>query len=135
MVFNFTAQPVLFKLGGFTVYSWGFLNALAILIAFIFIYKNAKKHFSEKIIFEILASIIVFGMIFARLAYILINLQDFSNIWDAFLLSKGGMEGFGALIGGIFGAWIYSKFMKIDAGKFLDIAAPWLALAYLVLVT
>lgn len=130
MSFSFTAVPVLFSAGGFTMYSWGLLNAIAIIVAGIFIYRNAKKQFSGNQILEMIVSMVAGGIIFARLGYILLNLSEFSNIISIFSVSSGGLEGFGGLIGGILGGYIYCKLKKIDFGKFLDISAPWLALAF-----
>lgn len=130
MAFNFTAIPVLFSAGPFTMYSWGLLNAIAIIIAGIFIYRNTKNQFSGNEILETIVSMIIGGMIFARLSYVLLNLSEFSNFASIFSISNGGLEGFGGLIGGIFGGWAYSKIKKLDFGKFLDISAPWIALAF-----
>ena len=130
MSFSFTAVPILFSAGQFTVYSWGLMNAIALIVAGIFIYRNAKKQFSGNEILEMIVSMIVGGIVFARLGYILLNLSEFANFTSIFSISNGGMEGFGGLIGGIFGGWAYSRMKKLDFGKFLDISAPWIALAF-----
>jgi len=130
MPFQFTPMPILFSIGSFNVYSWGLLNTIAILVAGFFIFRAAKKHFSEAVIFEMLSSIVIGGIILARLAFVLINFSEFPDFFNVLSLWTGGMEGFGAIVGGILGALIYSRFKKIDVWKFLDIAAPWLALAF-----
>ena len=130
MSFNFTAHPVLLNLGSFTIYSWGLLNAIAILVACFFIYKKAKKHFPEKEIEGLALSAIISAIIFARVAYILINPKEFTSFIDYISIWKGGLEGFGTFIGGILGAYIFSKIKKIDFWAFMDTSAPWLALAY-----
>jgi phosphatidylglycerol:prolipoprotein diacylglycerol transferase len=100
------------------------------LVAGIFIYQNAKKQFSGNEILEMIVSMIVGGIIFARLSYILLNLSEFANFASIFSISNGGLEGFGAIIGGILGGWIYSRMKKLDFSRFLDISAPWIALAF-----
>jgi len=130
MAIYYTPHPVLFSMGPFTVYGWGLLNALAILIAGFLVFKKAKRHFDEKTILGIIISGVISGLIFARIFYILIYMNEFSTFWSLFEVWNGGLEGFGTFIGGILGVFFYAKIKKIDACKFLDIAAPYIALGY-----
>jgi len=130
MAIYYTPHPVLFSVGSFTIYSWGLLNALAILIAGFFIYKNAKKYFKKEEILKIFFVMLLGGILFARIFYVLIHPSEFSSILDYFLIWKGGLEGFGVMLGVMAGAFIYSKIKKFDFWRFMDIAAPWFALGY-----
>jgi phosphatidylglycerol:prolipoprotein diacylglycerol transferase len=126
----YTPHPVLFNIGPFTIYSWGLLNAIAILVISFFIFKNAKKHFKENEILKIFLVMLISGILFARIFYILIHSSEFLGFYDYFMIWKGGLEGFGVMIGGLIGTFIYSKIRKFDFWRFMDISAPWFALGY-----
>ena len=81
-------------------------------------------------------SLIVFAMVFAivgaRIAYIIVNPSEFPSFLSLFEIWKGGMTSWGFLTGGILGAFAFKISKKMKKEKFLyllDLMAPYLILA------
>jgi len=131
---NFTPIPILFKIGNFTVYSFGLFVALGGLIAILLSLKEAKKrNIEQEKVLGILLFTMVGALIGARILYIIQNPSQFNFFWDYINLSEGGLNGAGTLIGGTLFAFLYIKISKMSMGEFgklMDVIAPYLVLAF-----
>jgi phosphatidylglycerol:prolipoprotein diacylglycerol transferase len=94
------------------------------------------KKAKQKKVVDDAESLIVFAMVFAiigaRIAYIIINPSEFPSFLSLFEIWKGGMISWGFLIGGILGAFIFKASKKMKKEKFLyllDLMSPYLILA------
>lgn len=127
-----TPSAELFKIAGFSVQTWGALVALGIIIGILFILKEARKKNLPEKAEGMLVFMMISGIIFGRIAYILINPNEFSNIFSWFALWKGGIISWGVLLGVIFGMLAFKLANKIKSDEFfalLDLMAPYLILA------
>lgn len=123
--------PELFKIGPFTVYSYGLMLGTAFIIAsYILTKETERRKLNPNLATEITFISIIFGIIGAKLFHLFEH-------WDAFLreplgmaFSPGGLTFHGGLILVIIAVWIYSKRKKIPFLTIADLAAPSLALAY-----
>lgn len=71
---------------------------------------------------------ILISIVGARLYYVIFQLGNYkSSIWDIFLLRKGGLDFYGALLAGVITIIVYANFQKISEGKILDTASIGLA--------
>ena len=110
------------ELGMIQIYWYSIFLFLGMLSASIVIYKEFKKQNVDEDFFVNLAfNIIVFGIIGARLYYVLFNLDYYlSNPLEIFMVWNGGL----AIHGGIFAAliftMIYCKKHKVYTRKILD---------------
>ncbi len=127
---QFNPIPVLLKLGPFTVYSFGFMLALSAFVFLVLVMKNSKKIMNPEKTYALLLSIIVFAILGARLAYIFVNFNEFSSFSELFMIWKGGLSGIGALLGGIFGVFIFSKINKLNFFELTDFIIPYVALSF-----
>lgn len=133
MMINYNPIPVLFELGTLKVYSWGLLFAIGFLVAFFFILNEFKKKKIPSIhaynigLFTLLGAIIG-----SRIFYVIENMSYyFSNPIDIFSFWQGGMTSYGGIIFAIFFVWLYTrKNAEIQFLEILDIAAPYIALAF-----
>lgn len=126
---NFAVHPVLLDLGSFKVYTYGFMLAAAFLISLYLMLKNSKKYnISKDSVYEMLAFSVLCSVVFARLFYYFYNQAEFTSFFEILAIWKGGLMSIGALFGGVFGAFIYSKFRKIGFISILDLLAPYFAL-------
>lgn len=97
------------KIGPLTIHGYGVMIAVGILFAFWLAEKLAKKHGLDP---DGITSLIFFDIIFA---YICSKLLYVLTVFDQFLadpvsvLGSGGWVVYGGIIGGIVGAWLYSK--------------------------
>lgn len=127
---QYTPVPVLFKIGHFTIYSFGFMLALSALVFLILIMKNSKKIMNPEKTYALLLLIMAFALIGARIIYIFVNVGEFSSLLELFMIWKGGLSGIGALFGGIFGVFIFSKINKISFLELADLIIPYVALSF-----
>ena len=122
---------VAFNLFGKDIYWYGVLMALGILVAVFFAMREAKrKKLHDDTILDLCLIIIPLGVIGARLYYVFLEFDRYIQdpikilyVWE------GGLAIFGAVIGGLFGVWLYSRKKKIRFLKLVDCIVPGLALA------
>jgi phosphatidylglycerol:prolipoprotein diacylglycerol transferase len=123
--------PELFKIGPFTVYSYGLMLGIAFIIASYILTKEVERRkIDPNVATEVTLISIIFGIIGAKLFHLFEN-------WDAFInnplhmaFSPGGLTFHGGLILVIIAVLIYSRRKKIPFLTIADLAAPSLALAY-----
>lgn len=123
-------KPVLINIGPINIYSWGFLVSIAIIIGYFIARREATRNNidSDKIM-DLFFYIFILGIIGARIVYILFSLDYyFRNPLEVFNISGGGLAIHGAIIGGIFGGYIYSRKYKINFGLLADVIVPSLIL-------
>ena len=124
-------NPYIIEIGNFGIKWYSVLMLSAILIATLFILKEAKKFKIDKdFLFNMIFWAVVFGIIGARVYYILFNLDYYSeHIVEIFKIWEGGLAIHGALIAGILTIIIYCKKYKVSSLKIFDIMAPYMLLA------
>lgn len=124
--------PILFKIGPLSVHAYGFMLALAFLVAVLISLYYAKK---EKIDADVIFELAIYGMIAAilgsRFLYVVGQWDQYKdNLLEIFMIQKGGLAFLGGLMLGILVfAWI-AKRRGIPLLKILDVVAPGAALGY-----
>jgi phosphatidylglycerol:prolipoprotein diacylglycerol transferase len=123
--------PELFKIGPFTVYSYGLMLGIAFIIASYILTKEVERRkLNPNIATEITLLAIIFGIIGAKLFHLFENWEAFLNSPLKMAFSPGGLTFHGGLILVIIAVWVYAKRKKIPFLTLADLAAPSLALAY-----
>lgn len=119
--------PVLFRIGSLEIRAYGVMIALGFIVAVFVGMKEAKrKGYNPEIIQDLLFYAMVFGLLGARLYYVLFSEPSwyFSHPLEIIAVWKGGLAIHGGLIAGfIVGVW-FSKKHKIPFWKFADLMAP-----------
>lgn len=122
-------RKVLFQIGSFSVYSYGLMIAIGIILAGVMFMKRAdKEKYNDDSLFNALFLTVLFGMLGGKILYILVNIK--SIISDPSILLNFG-EGFvvyGGILGGVIALAIYSKKKKWNILETFDLAAPSVAL-------
>lgn len=110
---------------------YGVLMALGILLAvFLALHEAKRKKMHEDTVLDLCLIIIPFGVIGARLYYVLFELNRYlADPIKILYIWEGGLAIYGAVIGGLIGAVIYSLRKKIRFLKLADLVAPGLILA------
>src|SRR3972149_8477200 len=68
---------------------------------------------------------IIAGILFGRIGYVLLNLGQFTgDPWDVLRIWRdGGLTFYGALLGGIWGAWLYTRGRRLSTAALLDLTS------------
>ena len=94
------------------------------------IMKEAKRHnYPTDFVFNMCFWAIIFGIIGARIYFVVFNLDLYTNFWDIFKIWEGGLAIHGGIIFGLLTCLIYCKKYKARLVRLLDFVAPALLLA------
>ncbi len=122
----------LFKIGPFSIYLFGLMIGIGVLVGLYFFLKEAKKRgYEDKVLLDGVIYSFIGGVIGARIIYILVYNPSYylSNPLDVFLIHNGGLSIHGGLLGGLTVGFLFLKKKKLPIWKTLDIAAPFIILA------
>ncbi len=128
--------PVLLDLGPIKVYAWGFMLAVAVLVAIYGISRKFKEEgYNPDHVLDMVIILVVTGLLGARLAHIaMFQWQEFlARPGIFFSLTDGGFSGlvwYGGFTAALLAFIIYIRVKGYSFWKMADIFAPWLALAY-----
>ena len=118
-----------FSIGPFTVHGYGVMIAIGILAAFYVAEKLADKNgLSKSHVDNLVFTVLISGYLVSKLTYVLVNFEAFLKDPMSVLGSSGWVV-MGGLIGGILGAYVYSKINKIDFFEYFNLFMPSVALA------
>lgn len=124
-------HPIICKIGPFTIYSYGLMLSLAFGLASLLINRRAgKENISPGIILNFSFSVLLWGVIGARLFYAIKNISYYlKNPIEIIMLQRGGLSWFGGLFFAIIFSAVYLKKRKLPVYKIFDLCAPFVALA------
>ena len=127
---EFNISKIAFKLGNIVIYKYSVLIFVGIVVGLI-LAKLSKNKFgiSFETVLEVLIGSIIFGVIGARLYFVIFKLDNYiSNPLEIFNLRNGGLAIYGGIIGIILFIFIYCKIKKINFLNLTDYLIPYLAL-------
>lgn len=126
--------PILFQLGKFTIYTYGFFVALGFIVGILYARQEAIKVGEDpERVLDLIFYIIISGIVGARLFYVATNLSSYiSDPLGIFKIWEGGLVFYGGFITALITAFIYVKMKGMSVGKIADIAGPTLALGHAV---
>ncbi len=123
--------PELFKIGPFTVYSYGLMLGIAFIVASYILTKEfERKKLNPNLATEITLLAIIFGIIGSKLFSLFENWSDFLRDPIGMAFSPGGLTFYGGLILASLAIWIYVRRKKIPFLVIADGTSPSLILAY-----
>jgi phosphatidylglycerol---prolipoprotein diacylglyceryl transferase len=123
--------PILFKIGGFTVTSFGASIALAFLAAAWLAARGLKREGENpEHAWDLAGWAAICGILGAKFYYLILHFNETAlDPWGA-LLSRSGLVWYGGFIGGALGVLFRLWQLKLPVWKFADVIAPALALGY-----
>lgn len=120
----------LISIGPINIYYYSVTMLLAILTGSYVAYKESKRIGMDKYLEDLLFPLIIFGIIGARLYYVIFNFELYqSNILSIFKIWEGGLAIYGGIIGGFIAIVCQSKKYHQNILKTTDILTPGLILA------
>jgi len=122
---------VAFSIGSFAVHWYGILIAAGIFAAYSIAVKEAKRRgMDEEAIADSTFWVIIFGVLGARMYYVIFNWSIYSdNLGSLFAVWQGGLAIHGAMIGGVLAFIFYMKSKKLSWLSYVDLLIPGLILA------
>lgn len=123
--------PRLFEIGPFTIYSYGLMLGVAFIVAsYLLTVEIKRKNLDPNAASTITLLAILFGIIGAKLLYLI-------EEWDSFLsdpigmaFSPGGLTWYGGFLFATFVIWRYARRKNIPFLKICDATAPGLMIGY-----
>ncbi len=93
--------PDLIKIGDFTIHTYGVLVAIGMIVSFfVALYFAKKEGIKKEHVENLFFYTILGGIVGARLAYVIEHREQFKSLYDYIAFWKGGIDWFGAFIGG-----------------------------------
>ncbi|ELY0463262.1 prolipoprotein diacylglyceryl transferase [Listeria innocua] len=124
-------DPVAIQIGSISVKWYGVIIASAVVIALLLALSEANKRKMDKeIIVDLLIWAIPISIISARIYYVIFEWDFYkNNLGEIVKIWHGGIAIYGALIGAVLTAVIFSRIKKISFWKLADVVAPSLIIA------
>ena len=119
------------SIGNFHIYWYSVLIATGIIIGLYLLMKEAsKQNISKDTIIDIAFYTIIWGIIGARIYYVIFNIKPYlSNPLSILFVWEGGLAIYGGIIGGLITLVYQTKKKNIALGKLTDMIVPSLILA------
>jgi phosphatidylglycerol:prolipoprotein diacylglycerol transferase len=122
-------RPVLFRIFGLGIPSYGLMLVISFLAAIFLVRKSAKKYNIPAAVVENLAFWVMVGVIIGgRLLYVFFHLNEYYDFFTIFEVWRGGMMFFGGFLGAIVAGLIYIRTTKLPVMLLADLVAPSIAL-------
>ncbi|EKB5566503.1 prolipoprotein diacylglyceryl transferase [Listeria monocytogenes] len=124
-------DPVAIQIGSISVKWYGVIIASAVVIALLLALSEANKRKMDKeIIVDLLIWAIPISIISARIYYVIFEWDFYkNNLGEIVKIWHGGIAIYGALIGAVLTAIIFSPIKKISFWQLADVVAPSLIIA------
>ncbi|EAC3097948.1 prolipoprotein diacylglyceryl transferase [Listeria monocytogenes] len=124
-------DPVAIQIGSISVKWYGVIIASAVVIALLLALSEANKRKMDKeIIVDLLIWAIPISIISARIYYVIFEWDFYkNNLGEIVKIWHGGIAIYGALIGAVLTAIIFSRIKKISFWQLADAVAPSLIIA------
>ena len=125
---QFSVNKVAFELpifGGLEVRWYGLIISAGILLAMLYCYYRSKQEgIKVDDLLDMAIYTIIFGIIGARIYYVLFSLDSYDSFLDAIAIWEGGIAIYGAIIAGALTIYVICRIKKIYFAKAFDMVAP-----------
>ncbi|MCP4117833.1 MAG: prolipoprotein diacylglyceryl transferase [Desulfobacteraceae bacterium] len=127
-------HPVLFKIGGITLYTYGLFVGLGFLVAvWLTNRRAATRGIAAEKISDLFFVVLVASILGARLFYVVLNLSEFtSDPLNIVKIWNGGLVFYGGFITALVTAMAWVKKQGLDLWNTADLLAPPIALGHAV---
>lgn len=124
-------DPILLTIGNFEIKWYSVLILAGMIIGYFGVMlETGKFKIDKNFIINIIFWTVIFGIIGARLYYVIFNWEFYGhNLSEIYKTWNGGLAIHGGILLGGLTVFIYCRKYKFSAGKVLDIFAPFILLA------
>lgn len=119
-------DPVALDFGALKINWYGIIICVGIIVAFSCFYYRGRVNegFSEDDILNVTLLAVPFGVVGARLLYVLTSGESYNSFLDVIAVWNGGLAIYGGIIFGFLAVLVYSKIKKQSLFAYLDALAP-----------
>lgn len=122
---SFNIDPVAFSIGAKEIYWYALIILTGFLCGLIFVYFTCEKRGVKKDnVWDIALFGLVFGIIGARIYYVIFALDEFSSWTEFFAIWNGGLAIYGGIIGAVISTYVYCRKKKLNIPLVFDVCAP-----------
>jgi len=116
---------VALKLGPLTVYWYGLIICLGLVLGLCYLYYRIRKFgMNSDNLTDIAIFTIPSAIIGARLYYVLTSLEEYHSFYDVIAIWEGGIAIYGAVIAGAVAVYLVCRIKKFPTMKVFDSIAP-----------
>ena len=127
---EFTVDSEAFSLFGAPIAWYALIICLGMIFAVGYIiYRAGQIGISDEHVIDFALFVIPFGVLGARLYYVLMEIDSFDTIGEVFNIRNGGLAIYGGIIAGALTVLCVCKYKKIDFLAFADCVVPGLIMA------
>lgn len=125
---EFELRRSAFSVFGIDIYWYGIIITLGFLAAILMALRSSRKYdLTADNILDLVLYAAPVAIIFSRLYYVIFNWDQFRHDLASIIrIRDGGLAIYGAVIGALLVAWIYTRKKKISFLKLVDFAVPYL---------
>lgn len=122
--------PTICTIGPLTIYSYGVMLAMAVIVCTFLLSRDAKKiGIDANLIFDFVFTVVLSGILGARLFFVLLNVDYFFQYpLEVIMIHNGGLAFQGGLIAGIATGLWFIKRKQLHLLQMADLVAPYVAL-------
>ncbi|MGE5612966.1 MAG: prolipoprotein diacylglyceryl transferase [Bacillota bacterium] len=119
-----------FEVFGFPIYWYGIIISLGFLTAVLLALRNSRKYrIDPDTVLDMVLVAAPAAIIFARIYYVIFSWDQYKdNLIDIFKIRDGGLAIYGAVIGALLAAWLYTRKKKLSFLHIADFCIPYLVL-------
>ena len=127
---EFSVNSEAFSIFGAPIAWYALIICMGMLFAVSYvIYRSKQIGIDSEQVLDFALFVIPIGVLGARLYYVLMELDSFNTIWEAFNIRNGGLAIYGGIIAGAITVFCVCKYKKIDFLAFADCVVPALIMA------
>ena len=127
---EFTVDSEAFSLFGAPIAWYALIICLGMVFAVCYVmFRAGQIGINSEHIIDFALFVIPFGVLGARLYYVLMELDSYDTIWEAFNIRNGGLAIYGGIIAGAITVFCVCKYKKINFLAFADCVVPGLIMA------
>jgi phosphatidylglycerol---prolipoprotein diacylglyceryl transferase len=123
-------DPFVFQLGGVQPRWYGLLLAAGVAAA-VWVTRRqfGRRGLDPELVFPVAVCAIPLGLVGARIEHVVTDWMPYSHIFvNAFWIWRGGLGIYGAVVGGMLGAWVACRLVRLPFFTVADCVAPGLIL-------
>lgn len=122
---EFSIKEIAFTVFGRGIYWYALILTTAMILGVLYvIWRARQQNISSDTIIDYALFAIVFGIIGARVYYVLTTLDQYDSFYEMIAIWDGGIGFYGGLIGGAIAVLAVAKYKKMSVMRMFDLIAP-----------